>query len=95
MKEPLSGFSNHGLAQLFGVHIDESPVQSATPSRSRRSAIIGGTIGGFVGLAIIIVGAIWFSAGQRKKKHASINEPVFEKDVRSDVNDEVVRPVPL
>lgn len=109
VKAPLSGFSDRGLAQLFGVQIDEpqpEPKSSRPGSPTiKKSAIIKGTVGGVAGLGLLI-GALWFVTRQWRKMHIDVDElvfetdakPVFEKDARpvfeKDVrSDEPIAPV--
>lgn len=91
MRAPPSGFSDPGLAQLFGIHIDE-PHHSAKPTISK-FIIIEGCVGGITGLALVI-GALWFLTHHRGKKRTSIEEPIHEKDVHSDEKRESNRPAP-
>lgn len=86
MKAPLSGFSNKGLAQLFGAQVDEPTKPTSASSTINRSAIIEGTIGG-IAVLVLVTGALWFVTRHRRRRHIDINidEPVFEKDVRPDV----------
>lgn len=85
IKAPLSGFSDRGLAQLFGVQIDEpqpKPKSSSSDSPTiKKSAIIEGTVGGVAGLGLVI-GAIWFVTRQWRKMHIDVDELVFETDAK-------------
>lgn len=55
MKGPSPGFSQAGLAKLFGV---VTPDSASPTSSSNTGSIIGGVIAGVAGL-VILIGAAW------------------------------------
>lgn len=82
MRAPPAGFSDPGLAQLFGIHIDEP--HHSTTSTINKFAIVEGCVGSVTGLALVI-GALWFLTRRWRKKRTSIEEPIYEKDVHSEL----------
>lgn len=90
---PPSNFSQTGLARLFGFDFHEDTGICSNKAH-KRTAIISGTVCGIVGLAIVVaLGG--YAAWRWRKAQIPPEEPVHEKDVRSDVHGRVVEPVEL
>ena len=82
MKMPPSNFSQSGLASIFGIALDVDTKAPTTTSR-KRTAIIAGTVCGGVGLiAMVVLGG--YMAWRWRKKHARLEDPMYEKDVNPD-----------
>ena len=82
MKMPPSNFSQSGLASIFGIDLDVDTKAPTTTSR-KKTAIIAGTVCGVVGLAALVVLGCYM-AWRWRKKHAHLEDPVYEKDVHPD-----------
>lgn len=116
MKMPPSNFSQDGLARLFSYgpngNIETSQDNKTQPSPDKKiqapphtahkqTAIIAGTIGGIVGLAIIVALG-WYvlpdvlrDVLRPRKKPPPFNGPYYEKDGHANASREVVQPVEL
>ena len=106
--QPIGGFGNSQLAQLFGVAVESNatvPSQRQTPLRNAHSnglnhvgAIVGGVIGGVIGLAALLLGSLclW-----KRKKQSKIQNQMQEDNKSDHVGElgdtqayEVEQPVP-
>ncbi|EKJ70349.1 hypothetical protein FPSE_09566 [Fusarium pseudograminearum CS3096] len=65
---------------------DTSPSKSPPSSKSNLGAIIGGAVGGFAALSLVLFGIAWFLRQSRKKNRQSIQVNPMEQDPLSDPN---------
>ena len=87
MKMPPSNFSQSGLASIFGIDLDADTKAPSMSSRKKIAiiAIIAGTVcGGVVLVALVVLGV--YMAWRWRKKHAHVEDPVYEKDVQPDIH---------
>ena len=88
MKMPPSNFSQRGLARIFGIDLDAGTKAPSMSSRKRTAFIAGTVCGGVFLVALVALGV--YMAWRWRKKHAHVDDPVYEKDVRPDVREGVV-----
>lgn len=91
MKMPQFNFTQSGLAQIFGIDLDDN-TKAPFNTANKRTAIIAGTICGAVGLAIFVALGV-YAAWKWRKTHRAVEEPVHEKSVYPDAhNDQIELP---
>ena len=84
MKMPPSNFSQSGLASIFGIDLDADIKAPSMSSRKNIAIIAGPVCGGVVLVTLVGVGV--YMAWRWRKKHAHVDDPVYEKDAQPDIH---------